>query len=77
MAGTYNLKLDIGADVAVISKQEYLSKQDGPLTQTNKALSGPLAKGRFMGVLHKFIPDKLFMFLNWNVGHLETAAATQ
>ena len=29
------------------------------------------------GVLHKFIPDKLFMFLNWNVKHLEAAAATQ
>ena len=34
-------KIDTGADVTVISEQEYLSKQDGPLTQTNRVLSGP------------------------------------
>ena len=26
-------------------------------------------------VLNKFIPDKLFKFLNWNVEHLEAAVA--
>ena len=34
-------KIDTGADVTVISEQEYLSEQDGPLTQTNRVLSGP------------------------------------
>ena len=33
--------IDTGADVLVISEQEYLSKYDGPLTQTNQVLSGP------------------------------------
>ena len=32
-------KIDTGADVTVISEQEYLSKQDGPLIQTNWMLS--------------------------------------
>ena len=31
------------------------------------------------GVLHKFVPDKLFKFVNWTVEHLgaAVAAATQ
>ena len=34
-------KIDMGADVTVISEQEYLSKKDGPLLQSNRVLSGP------------------------------------
>ena len=34
-------KIDTGANIIVISEQEYLSEQDGPLTQTNRVLSGP------------------------------------
>ena len=34
-----DFKIDTGADVTVIS--EYISKQDGPLRQTNRVLSGP------------------------------------
>ena len=50
-------KIDTGADVTVISEQEYLSKQDGPLTQTNRVLSGPSQQqrldvcGQFLGNL--------------------------
>ena len=32
-------KIDAGADVTVISEQEFVSKQDGPLRQTNQVLS--------------------------------------
>ena len=34
-----DFKIDTGVDVTVIS--EYISKQDGPLRQTNRILSGP------------------------------------
>ena len=34
-------KIDTGADVTAISEQEYISKQDGSLRQTNQVLSGP------------------------------------
>ena len=34
-------KIDTGADVTIISEQDYVSKRDGPLTQTNRVLSGP------------------------------------
>ena len=49
-------KIDTGADVTVISEQEYLSKQDGPLLQTNRVLSGPSQQkldvcGQFLGNL--------------------------
>ena len=37
----HKFKIDTGADVTVISEQEYLLKQDDPLTQTNRVLSGP------------------------------------
>ena len=38
-----DFKIEMGTDVTVISnsEQEYVSKQDGPLTQTNRVLSGP------------------------------------
>ena len=49
-------KIDTGADVTVISEQEYVSKQDGPLRQTNRVLSGPSQQkldvcGQFSGKL--------------------------
>ena len=49
-------KIDTGADVTVISEQEYLSKQDGPLAQANRVLSGPSQQkldvcGQFVGNL--------------------------
>ena len=51
-----DFKIDTGADVTVISEQEYLSEQDGPLTQTNRVLSGPSQQkldvcGQFVGNL--------------------------
>ena len=49
-------KIDTGADVTVISEQEYLSKQDGPLAQANRVLSRPSQQklqvcGQFVGNL--------------------------
>ena len=49
-------KIDTGVDLTVISEQEYLSKQDGPLTQTNRVLSGPSqqkldVRGQLLGKL--------------------------
>ena len=51
-----DFKIDTGADVTVISEQEYLFEQDGPLTQTNRVLSGPSQQkldvcGQFVGNL--------------------------
>ena len=34
-------KIDTGAEVTIISEQDYVSKRDGSLTQTNRVLSGP------------------------------------
>jgi len=36
-----NFKIDTGADVTVISEEEYCEKIDGPLQPTDRALSGP------------------------------------
>ena len=51
-SGNIEFKIDTGADVTVISEQEYLSKQDGPLRRINRVFSGPSqqmldARGQF------------------------------
>ena len=52
----HRFRIGTGADVTVISEQEYISKQDGPLRQTNQVLSGPSQQklgicGQFSGNL--------------------------
>ena len=51
-----DFKMDTGADITVISEQEYVSKQDGPLRQTNQVLNSPSQQkldvcGQFSGKL--------------------------
>ena len=63
-----DFKIETITDVTVISEQEYVSKRDGPLTQTNWVLSGPSQQkldvcGQFSGKLpNQFNPlNKRFM----------------
>jgi len=56
-------KIDTGANVTVISEQDYITEHDGPLTQTHQVLSGPSQQkldicGQFMGNLsNQFQPQ--------------------
>jgi len=51
-----NFKIDTGADVTVISEEEYCEQNDGPLQPTDRVLSGPSqhpleVQGQFEGTL--------------------------
>ena len=61
-------KIDSGADVTVISEQEYLSEQDGPLTKTNWVLSGPSQQklnvcGQILGNLSNQFHKRFMLFV--------------